>query len=335
MIAAPLRLALACLLLALAWPHQARSQDVAELFLFKAAWYEQNSPDDPALLPAGQDPYDITSLVRLSDQLLSDPEWYLWITGLILRTPTGRSEPLTPDFSSGVFSFYDGASSTSALNSRYGAGTYRFTLSSVLTGNSNFDLPLASDDYPPTPKITNFDAAQAVDPIQPFTLRWVEFPGEDRAIWLEIWDEQTFETVLTAGPLDGDQTSFVIPPETLKPGITYFAQLSFSRYTHVATGTVPQVFSGFEAYNTFPLKTRSGGSPLSPSTLTGWRRLENGDLAVTVECTEGRPLILEGAAAVDGPWSLLESQVPAASPASFTVSASTLGTRLFLRTLQE
>ncbi|MBE7503572.1 MAG: hypothetical protein HS113_25440 [Verrucomicrobiales bacterium] len=333
--AAPLRLSLAGVLLVLAWPHQARSQDVAGLFLFKAAWYEQNAPDDPALLPAAQDPYDITALVRLSDQLLSDPEWYLWISGVILRTPAGRSEPLTPDFSSGVFSFYDGASSASALNSRYGAGTYRFTLSSVLTGNSNFDLPLAADDYPPAPKITNFDAAQAVDPTQPFLLRWVGFPGEDRVIWLEIWDEQTLETVLTEGPLDGDQTSFVIPPETLEPGISYFAQLSFSRYTHVATSTVPQAFAGFEAYNTFPLRTRSEGSPLSPSTLTDWRRLEDGDLTITVECTVGRPLILEGAAAVDGPWSLLESLVPTASPASFTVPASTLGNRLFLRTFQE
>lgn len=64
-----------------------------------------------------------------------------------------------------------------------------------------------------------------MDPTQPLTLRWVGFPGEDRTIWLEIWDEQTFETVLTEGPLDGDQTSFVIPPRTLEPGIAYLAQL--------------------------------------------------------------------------------------------------------------
>jgi hypothetical protein len=131
-------------LLAVLLAAPAQSQDVAELFLFKAAWYQQDSPADPALLPQAQDPYDLTALARLSDGILSDPEWYLWITGMMLRTPTGNSVALSPDLSSGWFDFYDGAVSASALNLRYRATTYRFTLSSILTGDSHFETPLAS-----------------------------------------------------------------------------------------------------------------------------------------------------------------------------------------------
>ena len=73
-------------------------------------------------------------------------------------------------------------------------------------------MPLAADDYPPAPKVTNFDAAQHVDPTRDFTLRWSVFDGAgDRTVWLEIVDGETFELVFDPGPLDGDATSVVIP----------------------------------------------------------------------------------------------------------------------------
>lgn len=312
------------------------AQDVGEIFMFKAVWYEQTSAAGPELIPMAEEPYDITISAYLSDELLSDPEWWLWVTGMTVRTPGGRTEGLTPDFDLGSFEFYEGATSQQALNTRYAPGNYRVSFMSVITGESRYDVPLAADDYPPPPQCTNFAAAQKVDPTRDFTLRWAAFTGEgEREIWLHVTDPLTGEFVFYAGPLDGTETAIDIPAGMLTPNTLYTVWLSFTRYTHIAFDTVPETYSGFDAYNSFPLRSISGGTSPDPAIITGCRVLENGDLELTATCTPDRPLTVAGSAQLDGSWSNLQTDTPADSPVVLVVPKAALGNRLFLRLFQE
>ena len=313
----------------------ARGGDVAALSLFKAAWYVQTEDAQPELLPQAEDPFDVLARAQLSPDLLADPDNLLFIAGMSLRTPAGRTEAMSFDTTSGEFWFYAGAVSAPALNLRYGPGTYRFTLHSLITGDTAYTLSLVEDDYPPAPRLLNFTAAQAIDPAQEFALRWNEFPGAGtREIWLEIARADTAEVVLAEGPLPGDRTSLHIPAGTLSPDTAYVATLSFTRYTIEAPGADPPSYAGFEAHTEFPLRTRQpGGEP--NVRFTGWRRLANGDLELTVEAPAGRPLTLLGATALNGAWSPLQTVTPTGATAVLVVSAAQLGERQFFRARAE
>ncbi len=312
------------------------AEDVGAIFLFKAVWYEQNNAGDPELIPSADEPYDITATVYLTDQTLSDPDWDLWISGMTVRTPSSQTHAMTTDYEEGGFDYYDGAVSQQALNSKYGLGSYRFTLSSYITGDTRYDVPLAADNYPPAPRCTNFDAAQRVDPTKDFTLRWAPFTGEgEREIWIHVTDSQTGEFAFYAGPIDGAETAIDIPAGMLAPGATYWAWISFTRYTHLSPQTLPETYSGFDAYNSFPLKATSGGSAPDPAAITAYRVLENGDLELTAACTADRLLTVQGAGAIDAPWSDLQTTTPASSQIVLTVPKATLGDRIFLRLVQE
>lgn len=310
-------------------------QDVAAIFLFKAAWYEQNTAGDPQPMTAVSDPFDVTATVYPSDELLRDPEWYLWVSGVTLRTPAGRTEGLALNIDADSFDLHYGAVSQQALDLRYGSGNYRFIFSSLISGDSVYNVPLTAADYPPAPKCTNFDAAQKVDPTKDFTLRWVDFTGSgQRSIQFAVMD-QADATGFDAGSLDGDETSVTIPAGTLLADTANRVLLTFTRYTYVSGATVPETYSGFDAYNAIPLKTIAGGAAPDPSRITAYRVLENGDLELTVTCTPDRPLTVLGGAALEVAWSNLQTTTPSSSSIALIVPKASLGDRLFIRLFQE
>lgn len=323
--------------LALAWGlagAAARAGEVAWVSVFKTAWYVQEADAEPELLPQAQNPFDLLARAQLSPEFLADPDNLLFISGMSLRAPT-QTYPLNFDPESGLFWYYVGAVTAQALNLRHPPGNYRFTLHSLISGQLHYTVPLPADDYPPAPRLLNFPAARAIDPAQDFTLRWNEFTGPGgREIRLEIARADTAEVVLAEGPLPGDLTALRIPAGTLAPETDYLATLTFTRYTTESLDTDPQAFAGFEAITQFPLHTGpAGGAP--PTRFTGWRRLPNGDLELTLEGAPGRPLTLLGAEALNGPWSSLETRTPAGTTTSFVVPAGQLGDRRFFRAREE
>ncbi len=308
-----------------------RAGDLAGLRLFKAGWYVQTGDAEPELLPQAQQPFDFTATAALSPELLADPDALMFLAGLSLRTPGGRTEAMELDPLAGLFVWYEGAVSAQALNLRYGAGTYRFTLHSLISGDTSFTVPLAPDDYPPAPRLLNFTAAQAVDPAREFTLEWNAFTGEgERLIGLELARAETFEVVWAAHPLPGDATTHRIPAGVLAPETRYRLNLWFTRYTHAAPTADPPAFAGFESFTEVPLRTvQPGGSP--QVRFTTWRRLPDGGLELTLEGPPGARLTLQGAEGVTGPWTALETRPAAGITATFVVPAGQLGARRFFR----
>lgn len=305
--------------------------DLAALTLFKAGWYAQSQDAEPEPLLQALQPFDFTATAALSPELLADPDALLFISGLTLRTPAGRTVALELDLQAGLFVWYEGAVSAQALNLRYGPGTYRFTLHSLISGDTSFTVPLPADEYPPAPRLLNFTAAQAVDPSRDFTLHWNAFTGGgERVIGLEIARVAPFEVVWAADSLSGEATTHRLPAGTLEPETSYRLTLRFTRYSHASPTADPPAFAGFESYTEVPLRTvQAGGSPVAR--FTTWRRLPEGGLELTLENPAGRRLTLEGAEGVNGPWTDLETRTTAGPTTTFVVSAGQLGARRFFR----
>lgn len=312
----------------------ARAGEVSWVSVFKAAWYVQETDAEPELLPQAQNPFELLARAQLSPEFLADPDNLLFISGMTLRAPT-QTYPMNFDPDSGLFWYYFGAVTAQALNLRHPPGNYRFTLRSLISGELHYTVPVASDDYPPAPRLLNFTAAQAIDPAQDFTLRWNEFTGSgSREIRLEIARADTAEVVLADGPLPGDRTSLRIPAGTLAPETAYLAMLTFTRYTTESLDTDPQAFAGFEAVTQFPLRTGPAGGSL-PARFTGWRRLPNGDLELTLEGAPGRPLTLLGAETLNSPWTPIETRIPVGTTTTFVIPTGQLGDRHFFRAREE
>lgn len=324
--------------LALAWGlagASARAGDVAWVSVFKTAWYVQDRDAEPELLPQAENPFDLLARAQLSPEFLADPDNLLFISGMTLRTPAGQTYAMNFDPAGGLFWYYAGAVTAQALNQRHPPGDYRFTLRSLISGDLPITVPLAADDYPPAPRLLNFPAAQAINPAQDFTLRWNEFAGAgSRDIRLEIARADTADVVLAEGPLSGDLTALPIPADTLEPDTGYLATLSFTRFTVASPGSDPAMYAGFEAHTRFPLRTAPRGD-LPPPRFTGWRRLPEGDLELTLDHPPGAALTLLGSETPTGPWLELETRPTTGTTTTFVVPAAQLGDRRFFRARKE
>lgn len=148
-------------------------------------------------------------------------------------------------------------------------GTYTFNGAS---GNVSIPeaivttLSLPTDAYPNAPHITNFTAAQTLNPAADFTLTWDAFAGgaADDLITLFIFDgnNQVFHTDAIPLPsssphLDGTATSFVLPKNTLLANKTYNAQLWFTNFTSIDTTSFPgaKATTGYYIATNFTMKT--------------------------------------------------------------------------------
>lgn len=310
------------------------AQDVAEIDLYKRSWYSQTDDSGPVLLPIAQYPYDLDATVFLTTELLNDQDALDWISGMTLRTPQGSTKVMEFDASYG-FSFTDQAVSAASLNSRYGVGTYRFTLTSLITGQQNYNTSLGGDAYPPAPRILDFATTQNINPYRDFVLRWTSFSGTgDKYAIVQAWDIDTFSTVYYDGPFGAAQTSVTIPAFTFEPNRTYGAVVILQRDTYSSPATTPQLFSGFEAYTLFTMHT-TDGSALEPSKFVGATIRPNGDLELAVQCTPGRNLVVQGTTAIGGAWGELSRSVPQVSSETVVIQAASLGNRQILRAYQE
>ena len=165
------------------------------------------------------------------------------------------------------------ASLTGAISATWNGtayvGTYNFnnqngnvTIPEAIAGTLN----LPSDAYPNAPHVTDFTAAQSLNPAADFTLTWDTFAGgnSDDLITLFVFDgnNQVFNTNPIPLPsnspaLDGTATSFVLPKNTLQASKTYNAQLWFTNYTTIDTASFPGAkgATGYYIVTNFTIKT--------------------------------------------------------------------------------
>jgi hypothetical protein len=115
-----------------------------------------------------------------------------------------------------------------------------------MTASPDGTLTLATPALPPIPVVANYPETQALDPAQPFTLRWDSFAdaGAQDLIWVRVESSGgiIFSTPIPGAPgaLAGTATQVVIPAGTMSDGNDpYLAHIGFFKVSTQTAGTVP------------------------------------------------------------------------------------------------
>ena len=237
--------ALAALLLAAL---AARGADVTIFGIEKGETFLQNSPSAPA--PESGTPFFFRAFVNGAAPGL--------VQFAFLQPPSGFNL-LTADSSGRNFTFEQRFASQSALDSAFAIGDYTFTIQSENDGSSAPTLSLANGALPSgAPHISNFAAAQFVNPAAPFAVTWDNLPSGGAGDFVQLTIEggngdAIFSTPAQGEPgaLTGSSTSATIPAGTLASGSSYNGRLLFQK---IASDD-PVAYPGADGITSFATET--------------------------------------------------------------------------------
>ena len=114
------------------------------------------------------------------------------ITNVVLRSPKGTNYPLElenvfisslaaneggGEDDGGTFRLEGRFPTKSAMDNVFNSGGYQFQIATGSGSNRTANLNLTGDNYPATPRISNWAAAQSVDAYADFTLTWDALSG--------------------------------------------------------------------------------------------------------------------------------------------------------------
>lgn len=222
----------------------AHAADISSYGVAKAHLYTQNSEAAPAEVPGT--PYAFTAWV---DGAIAA------ITSALVQTPSAFPFELPlNDAASRYETSVPGTLQT--LGFVAGNGTYSFTIESENDLISLAQLNHSSTAFPTTvPQISNFTAAQDIDPAASFTLNWNTTS-----------DAPSYRLVITGNEgevveQEGSASGFTIPAGTLQPDSSYTGKLRFRKILATDTTSIPGAIGTAELYNEteFTLVTSGGG----------------------------------------------------------------------------
>jgi hypothetical protein len=252
----------------------------------KVHHYNQTSAGSPTLDPASA--YGFSGATFLSSNRTA--------TSVALTLPTGSVSNLThlPPPQAEIFLMAPYTANLSAYEATFPEGNYSFF---VQAASSNQTVvvnlpPTASLPQPGAPHLTNFPAAQTVNPTQPFVLGWDAFPGGTAAdyIFVEIGtNNYSSPQPATPGALTGAAQTFTIPAGTLQPNANYFSRVGFYHHTGATNGTYA-VDAYRATFTEFSLITTSGST--GPLTLTN-AVYASDNFSFDVLCSTGQNVTVE------------------------------------------
>jgi hypothetical protein len=204
-----------------------------------------------------------------------------------------------------LFILYGVDTSLSTYDATFPPGNYSFFVQAASSNQTVVvNLPTTNSlPQPGAPHLTNYLAAQAVDPSQTFVLGWDAFPGGTAAdyIFVQIGnnDYRSPDPGLP-GALAGTARTFTIPAGTLQPNSTYDSTIGF--YRHVGATNASYVTAAYRAtFTDFSLIT-TGGATGGPLVLTNasW---SPGVFSFDVLCAIGQTVTVEFTNVLSaGPW---------------------------------
>jgi hypothetical protein len=123
----------------------------------------------------------------------------------------------------------NGFTNQAAFETAFPNGRYNFTISLAGGGVKTGSVNLTGDAYPNTPRVSNYSAAQGINPAADFVLSWDSFVGGTDPMTCA----SPFESRSPGEPgaLNGASTSVVIPANTLAANQTYRGRVKFYRLT--------------------------------------------------------------------------------------------------------
>ena len=183
--------------------------------------------------------------------------------------PPGGSPRILDDSNGDNFELQQLFGSKNALDELFPNGDYAVLTEGSTDGSRTNQLLISGDAYPAAPQVSNFAAAQAIDPSSDFTVSWAPISGatENDFVSFEIYDCQD-ENIISTGPpgspdaLTGAATNFLIRARTLRPGQQYKVKFFVGHFTTFDTNSYPGAMgiAGYVSETHIPLATT--GTPV-------------------------------------------------------------------------
>jgi hypothetical protein len=233
-------------------------------FVVGKAWeYDQNSAAAPALDPDA--PYIFSALTVLASNRTA--------TAITVMLPTSSVSNLVQNFlePEDYYLFYF-TTNLSALTTTFTAGNYLFNVASN-TANQSVTVNLPDVTQPNAPQVSNYTAAQAINPSQPFTLTWNAFTGGTSADYISVNIGDNFGTggLGQTNALKGTATSFTIPAGTLQTNSNYDCSIGFYHAVVVSNTVSKYVTEAYVATLTdFSINTAGSAAAAPVLTNAAW-----------------------------------------------------------------
>lgn len=247
--------------------------------------YNQTSSGSPTLDPTT--PYDFSGVTSLASNRTA--------TNITLTLPTVPTAsvsnliqlPLQPE----KYVAYGVDTSLSTYDATFPSGNYSFLVKAVSSNQTVVvNLPTtASLAQPSAPHLTNYPAAQAVNPNQVFVLGWDAFAGGTAADYIDVDIGTAYNSPEPGlpGALTGTARTFTIPAGALQPNSNYLSRVGFFR--HVGSTNANYATAAFRAtYTEFSLTTTGSGQLVL--TNANWT---SGVFSFDVLCTNGQIVTVE------------------------------------------
>ena len=218
----------------------ASGPDVSVVVVGKGRSFKQSGAGSPVADPDRQAQFTAFAEARADNLILS----------ATLRLPNGQQQPMADE---GKPRIQQRFTSQAALDAAYPNGTYQVILQTVHDGLRTITLTVNGDAYPPAPHVSNFAAAQAINPVNAFTLAWDAFPAAEAADYVQVGIERQDQVVFRTGDpgqpgaLDGTAVGVSVPANTLSLGRAYGAWLTLAHGVSSDTTSYPGV-AAFGAY---------------------------------------------------------------------------------------
>ncbi|TAK95091.1 MAG: hypothetical protein EPO07_15770 [Verrucomicrobia bacterium] len=233
--------------------------DVSLYYVTKLKAFRQTSAASPAL-DTNNGPYHAFLAIVQSD--------FDTVPIANVELPGGANKGFPFGNSALALQIHETFSSQASFDSTYTNGDYTFGMACA---NDGFQFPVLTmppPTYPNAPRVTNYAAAQSLNPASAFPIYWDAFSGgtTNDSIWLYLLDGNGLQVFSTpypstdfAGALKGNATTTTIPGGVLQVGRTYTGILTFFKLTSSDTSSYPGAFGGTfaGAQTSFALTTPS------------------------------------------------------------------------------
>lgn len=239
----------AFLLILLGTATNALAQDTEEIFLVRTQLFDQPAPYLVSLSEEGGNGFEMGPFSFDASAVSADEG--LIKAGTFTR-PGSLAVPLGENADGDEWSFVESFELFHELNSNYPTDTYTVSLDTTNDGLKMVPIDLPDSDYTAITAFSNFEAAQAIDPTQPFVFKWDAIMGgtTEDILDFEVRDEDDntvfyYGDLETEGPLTGLTTQVTLPGDSLESGKQYFAYLATYRLVEPdSDAAYPGVFYG-------------------------------------------------------------------------------------------
>jgi methionine-rich copper-binding protein CopC len=292
-------------------------------------YYEQTNTNPPVLLPNITYEFFAQTLLasnRTATNITVTIPVRLVVSNLV-------EVPLTPErFSVAVFN----PNLLAAFTTNFPSGNYIFNVSAVAS-NQQVTVNLPAYTPPNSPQVSNYAAAQSVNPSQPFTLNWITFTNGLSTDWILFQISggpigTLYQTLAPGQPgaLTGTATSVLIPANTMSAGSTNTAVLAFYHVAASTNGTtVTQASVASVTYFTIITTTNSVAAPAPVLSI-----MPSGTNVILTWPTNATGYTLVSATNLVSPVWLTNSPAPVVVNTNNAVTNGITGTRKFYRLSQ-